>query len=73
VSTRQLTEVERLVDGLSTVEQAQLLQHLALNTARLIGDRKDPPRRIPTAEHEQASNEFLRLATSLGPAIRPEG
>lgn len=64
MTTHQFDQVQRLVDELSPLEQAQLLEHLALKVGQVIAANQDRPAAV-LADYEQAWKEFFRLGDAL--------
>ena len=72
MTTHQLDQVQRLIDELSPLEQAQLLEHLALKVTQVIAARQGASGPVLRAGYEQAWKEFFRLGGELAASDTPE-
>lgn len=71
MTTHQLDQVQRLVDELSPLEQAQLLEHLAFKVTQVIAARPGTSAAAPQADYEQAWKEFFLLGDKLAASDTP--
>jgi len=71
MATASLVEVQRLVDQLTPLEQARLLEYLAPRIVQVVTTTQPEPT-VQTAEMAEAWQVFFRIGDALAASDRPE-
>lgn len=73
MTTRPLEEVQRLVDELSPLDQARLLEHLSLKITQVIAATKTSPSAPSRSDYDRAWEAFFRLGDDLAASDSAQG